>query len=718
MKSVFFLLFLIPTFVFAQKTEQQVRFMAKTATEPELIIESSSLILESRLYQAAIIVDKLLELKPNNANYNYRKGLLLLNSNLDYRLATKYFLKALPHADKDYDFFSITDTTCSNNVYYYLANCYHLDEQILKAKEYYKLALNIIDRNSSPDIIKQTELGLQQCEVALNLIKYPKKVKINNLGNVVNTEFPEYSPVISLDGEALYFTSRRPWANGETEQFRDPLLHNFPEDIYVSYRDTNQEKIWSEPIRLDFCEAQRNEATIAVSPDERRIYVYQDNTGGGDIFYSDMKSNKFQQVKSLDNQNVNTKNWETHCTTTTDGLNMYFVSDRPGGMGGRDIYRIVKMADGSWSEPKNLGAPINTPFDEDSPYIGADNKTLYYSSNGPASMGGFDIFITIRDNENKWSIPINLGYPINGTGDDIFFTTTIDGKRGYFSSFRKNGQGEKDIYEIENDELGLKNIASLRGLIRTAYNKPLPELTLVLKCIDCSDTTTKRIYPKQRNASFFQTLEPCRTYQLTCSLVETGNQFHKETFSTRCDVDYDEVYRELLFDVDNLRFVTPNDTVGLTYEQFKKNESKKSDIVINENETARVKVGTDLTSVIEINPIYFDLDKYNIRPDAAEELDKIVTILNNNPKMVIELGSHTDCRGTRGYNMNLSSNRAKSSIEYIRSRITNPKRVNGKGYGETKLKNKCECEHNVVSTCSEAEHQLNRRTEFIIIKMK
>lgn len=718
MKSVFFLLFLIPIFVFSQKTEQQVRFMAKTATEPELIIESSSLILEKRLYQAGIIVDKLLELRPNSANYNYRKGLVLLNSNLDYQLALKYFLKALPQADKDYDFFSITDTTCSNNVYYYVANCYHLDEKIDKAKEYYKLALSIIDKTSAPEIINQAILGLIQCDNAVNFINHPKKTKIKNLGEIVNTEYPEYSPVISLDGEALYFTSRRPWENGETEPFRDQLLHNFPEDIYVSYRDTSKVGIWSEPKRLEFCETQRNEATIAVSPDERRIYVYQDNTGGGDVFYSDMKSNKFQQVKSLDHTNVNTKSWETHCTITTDGLNMYFVSDRPGGLGGRDIYRIVKMADGSWSEPKNLGAPINTPNDEDSPYIGADNKSLYYSSNGPESMGGFDIFLSLRDNENKWSLPINLGYPINGTGDDVFFTTTIDGKRGYFSSFRKNGKGEKDIYEIENDELGLKNIASLRGIVRTAYNKPLPELTLVLKCLDCSDTTTRMVYPKQRNASFFQTLEPCRSYQLICSLVETGNQFHKETFSTRCDVDYDEVYRELLFDVDNLRFVSPKDTIGLTYEQFKKIEGKKSDIVINENETTRVKVGTDLTSVIEINPIYFDLDKFNIRPDAAEELDKIVTILNNNPKMVIELGSHTDCRASKSYNMNLSSNRAKSSINYIRSRITNPKRVTGKGYGETKLKTNCPCENEEVSNCSEEDHQLNRRTEFIILKMK
>ncbi|MCE2743343.1 MAG: hypothetical protein LW701_07235 [Fluviicola sp.] len=151
---------------------------------------------------------------------------------------------------------------------------------------------------------------------------------------------------------------------------------------------------------------------------------------------------------------------------TTDGLNMYFVSDRPGGLGGRDIYRVVKMPDGSWSLPQNLGPNINTSSDEDSPFIASDNKTLYYSSNGPKSMGGFDIFVTIRDEDNVWGDPLNLGYPINSTGDDIFYTTTIDGLKGYMTSFRKNGFGEKDIYEIQNDYVGLNNIAALKGHIR------------------------------------------------------------------------------------------------------------------------------------------------------------------------------------------------------------------------------------------------------------
>ncbi len=698
-------------------TDQQVRAMAKKATEPELIIESSSLIIEKKLYQAEIIVDKLLELKPNNANYNYRKGFLLLNSNLDYKNAMVYFQKALPQADKDYDLFSITDTTCSNDVYYYLANCFHLDGQIKKAKEYYTIVSNFNDKTS--DLVKQSFLNIKQCDVATKLVESPKKTILNNIGTTVNTEFPEYSPVISLDGQALYFTSRKPWLNGESEKYRDLLLHNYPEDIYVSYREKSKQTKWSSPSKLEFCEAERNEATIAVSPDERRIYVYQDNVGKGDIFYSDFKSNSFEQVKPLETKDVNSKYWETHITATVDGLNMYFVSDRPGGLGGRDIYRITKLPDGTWSEPKNLGPNINTPYDEDSPFIGADNKTLYFSSNGAESMGGFDIFLSVRDEDNNWSPAINLGYPINSYSDDIFFTTTIDGTRGYYSSFREGGHGEKDIYEIQNDELGLKNIAALKGVIKCAYNKPYPgNITISLKCIDCGGAANKIVYPRERDGSFFHTLEPCKNYEASYLTDNGTKEFFKESFATSCEAEYDEVYREFLLDADNMRFIQLQDTVGLTYDAFKVIESQKVQVKLNEKEIVKVNMGSDLGELISLNPIYFDFNKSTIRPDAALELDKIIKILNDNPKMSIELGSHTDCRGTKDYNMKLSSSRAKSSVNYIKKRIVNPKRISGKGYGETKLKNNCSCEGEVESTCSEEEQQLNRRTEFIIVKTK
>lgn len=605
-------------------TESDVRRMTKTASEPELIIESSSLILEKKLFLAEIIVDRLLEINPNNANYNYRKGLILLNSNLNFKQAISFFNKALPVADKDYDFFSITDTTCSNEIYFYLANCYHLDEQIDKAKEYYTISIKLNDKSS--EIVKKSKLNLIQCDVAKRLTDSPKKAKINNVGIGINSELPEYAPVISLDGKALYFTSRRPWKDDSTKRFKDPLLNNYPEDIYVSYRDALNKNGWTTPEKLSFCEMARNEATIAVSSDERIIYVYQDNTGGGDIFYSDFNSNKFQQVKPLEIKNVNSKYWETHCTLTIDGLNMYFVSDRPGGFGGRDIYRIVKLPDGNWSEPKNLGPTINTEFDEDAPFIGANNKSLYFASNGPESMGGFDLFLSLRDEDNNWSLPINMGYPINSSGDDIFFTTTIDGRRGYFTSFRNGGNGEKDIYEIQNDELGAKNIAVLKGLIKTIDNKPLPSSILIsIKCLNCEDNIGKLVYVKSRDGSYFQTLEACKNYEISYFNGSETNILFNETFTTACDSEYEEINKEFILDTDNMRFVNENkkDTISIT-----QNIISTDDKLIINNET-KVVAEKDISSISQnINSSENKLIK-NIEANVVSEKDS-VRVSNDN----------------------------------------------------------------------------------------
>ena len=174
------------------------------------------------------------------------------------------------------------------------------------------------------------------------------------------------------------------------------------------------------------------------------IFVYEDRSGGGDIYFSDILENgRFDDMEKLRYNELNSDYWETHCTMTPDGQHLYFASDRPGGYGGRDLYRLTRLPNGDWSKAQNMGPEINTPYDEDSPFIAVNNKTLYYASNGPESMGGFDIFVIFRDEENNWSKPANMGFPINSTGDDIYYTTTVDGLRGYLSSFRKNGFGEE-----------------------------------------------------------------------------------------------------------------------------------------------------------------------------------------------------------------------------------------------------------------------------------
>ena len=763
----------------AQVTEHEIRQMTQDAPEQQLVVECSRMLQENYFYFAEIIVDRLLQINPNSANYHYRKGYIVLDSRRDFETAFPYLIFATSSINKNYDMYSAKEKSAPTDVYYHLARCYHLDEQLDKAKEFYQKFID--NTNPKSELVPKATLRLIQCDVAKELINNPKKATVKNIGEVINTQYPEYSPVISLDGSSLYFTSRRQWEDQSTDDYRDPQLNQYPEDIYVSYQDMETTK-WTKPRRLEFCEGRLNEASVTVSSDERIIYTYEDRTGAGDLYFSDFERNEFQYLKRLGYKDVNTKFWETHCTVTPDGQQMYFTSDRPGGFGKRDIYRVVKLPNGEWSEPINLGPTINTEEDEDCPFIAVDNKTLYFSSNGKTSMGDFDIFVSVRDDKDVWSIPINLGYPINSTGDDVFYTTTADGLTGYLTSFRKKGFGEKDIYQIHNDYMGIKNAAVLKGRIYTSDGSPIPEsVRMELKCKNCEDNTVLSMYPRIRDGKFINSLQPCREYSISFYVDSTSSSVYSESFSTKCNAGYEEILKEVMLDIDRNRIVplltyTLDGTVadaktmemlkdatvefidnasGITVERLTTDDNgfflselmegkrygDKMDYTVKVSKLnfltqnfqwqtvlgeetnihlayvlEKPEVGIDLAKVLKLNPIYFDVDKSNIRPDAEIELNKIVQIMNDNPEIKIELGSHTDCRASKAYNMSLSDRRAKSSAEYIRKRISNPERIYGKGYGESKLVNECECEGKVVTPCSEEQHQENRRTEFRIVQ--
>jgi tetratricopeptide (TPR) repeat protein len=567
LKSAVFaaLAILSTTFAFGQRpgeplTEQEVRDIASTAKEAEIVKQNSTLMQDGYLYYAEILADKLLEINPQNPNYSYRKGFLILEIRKDYQGAIPMFQKAVQDIDQNYDMYSHRETSSPPDAFYHLASCYHLNEDIDKAIENYNKFLEV--SRSKSELIPVVKLRLKQCEEAKRQMASPVNVTLKNIGDQVNTKYPEYSPVVSLDGSALYFTARKPWENGETENFRDLALNQYPEDVYVSYLDFDSS--WTKPERLDFCKTRRNEASISMSGDERKIYLYEDTTGNGDIFTTEFYHAKFQEIEPLDMKKVNTDSWETHCMMSHNKRRFFFVSDRPGGFGGRDIYVMERKKNGNWTRPKNLGPGINTPNDEDSPFIAVDNKTLYYASNGEKSIGGFDLFKSEMQDDSTWIDGSNLGYPFNSTNDDIFYTTTLDGRRGYMTSYRKDGQGEKDIYEIFNDYLGVRNIAVLKGLIKTVDDKPIPEdfaVNIKLVCVDCDESEDRQIFPRLRDGVFMTGLTPCKTYRLEYMNVTDSVSMGDDTFDTDCETSYQEIYREVLLDVDTRKLVIIEDTI-------------------------------------------------------------------------------------------------------------------------------------------------------------
>lgn len=462
-----------------------------------------------------------------------------------------------------------------------------------------------------------------------------------------------------------------------------------------------------------------------------------------------------------------------HPTLSADGKTLYFASDMPGGFGGADLYKVDLMTSGGFGKPMNLGKEFNTEGQEMFPWMSNDGN-LFFSSNGHIGLGGLDVFVMTADKNGQFSQLLNAGKPLNSQNDDFAFTMNSDNRTGYFSSNRAGGKGDDDIYFYELIK-PFQRALSVEGLIRDMLSQEiLPGSAVYLK--DASgnilETTTA-----DENGKYSFNLEPDLDYQISANKetyfdneenLSTKNLSPDlETISKDVDLEKDPGLALYLL-VTDAKTGLPLDGVkvkvidNLTGQEFMALETPAtgdarkglSDKKLNDQLSysvsiqkegylsktvtfnyqitkpgiikvqealdlgmKKLEIGTDLASLIEIKPIYFDYAKYTIRKDAAAELDKIVKVMNEYPTMQIELGSHTDCRGKMSSNETLSDNRAKASASYIKARISNPSRIYGKGYGESKLKNGCGCEGTVKSTCSEAEHQENRRTEFVIITM-
>lgn len=528
-----FILFVLNSVIYAQYNESELKNLIENSSEKELVNEASLLLTQGFYYQSEKLTDKLLTFDPSSANYNYRKGFLVILTNSDFFKAIPYLEKAVTHINLDYDMTSPNEKKASLDALFHLATCYHTVGRIEDAKKYYK---EYIDRSTKRAALATvSQMRLLQCEVALRAMQNPTQdVAVQNVGDKINTSNPEYSSIIALDGSALFFTSRRPWEKSASAPYIDLRTNFHPEDIYVSYLDSMEN--WTDPIRLNFCTAEHNEATVAVNVDERKIYTYNDDSGNGDIYFTDLTNDQFQPAMYLDNQKINSKHWETHASFTEDGDLMYFVSDRPGGFGGRDIYVSQREKDGTWGTPKNIGPSINTKYDEESPFISIDGKNLYFSSNGEESMGGFDIFVAIKDEAGIWGKSKNLGYPINSCGDDLYYSTTIDGYKGYFTSYRAEGKGEKDLYEVSNNYLGIQDKAYLKDRARTTDKSPLPaDFSMTFTCLDCAEPHTKTIFPRLRDGMFINSFQPCHTYELAYHLGDSKNILFRDTVKTECD---------------------------------------------------------------------------------------------------------------------------------------------------------------------------------------
>lgn len=509
--------------------------------------QEANRLMEEKFYnQAAVIWKELVTTQPGNSNLNWKLGYAYMNS---YNQKSKAlpFLETAASARVDsyggintagYDPFDPKEVNAPREVDYWLGRAYHLNSDFDKADAQYNKF--IAANGEKHDLYPLARRGLEQTANARVLMATPKTYQVSNVGQVINGEYPDFSPVLSVDGNALFYTTRRVHRDSSNLGVIDELAGLPFENIYVSYKD--RQGAWQQPEVLNINGPTGHMATSNVAADGQTLLLYRDDGGDGNLYESKLVGELWSQPVLM-GSDINTKSWETHGALTADGNTFYFVSDRKGGAGGRDIYRVVKLPTGEWSKAQDLGDVVNTPYDEDGVFIHPNGRTMYFASKGHNSMGGFDIFTTELQDNGSWSKPENIGYPLNTVDDDVFFVTTADGRRGYFSSDKIGGYGEKDIYFVDlPEEMEAEGLTVLKGFIVPPPGESLPPST-ILYITDKTTGEVKAYKPRQRDGVYVAILPPCREYNLDYRVND--QTVHTEDIFVECESSYQEINKEV-----------------------------------------------------------------------------------------------------------------------------------------------------------------------------
>ncbi len=582
------------------------------------------------------------KLHPGDPHFAYSAGLCY--SKLGY------YEEALPHLEIAKNSNKIKTPTLD----YHLGQCYHATMKFEKAIVSFELYKQQTIK-SEPAEAAKAKLGIQYCKNAIELVRSPVNVKISNMGDKINSEHPDYNPVLPVDESIMIFTSRR---EHETHKGKDPRDNKYYENIFINVKSVSE---WTTPTPLsNIINTPSHDACVGLSADGSQLFVYKPDNGG-DIFVSQLLGAIWGEPVSL-GPNINSEAWEPCMSISADGKTIFFVSSRKGGKGGNDIYMSRKQANGEFGPAILLSDKINTTENEFSPFIHPDGKTLYFSSMGYNSMGGYDIFsctINIETGE-VLSTPVNVGYPINTTGDDINFVWSADNKRAYFSSVREEGFGEEDIYVLERENASDAYLSILKGRVfNCANNEPIRAV------ISVTDNETHDLlgtyYSNSFTGKYVVVLPGGVSYNLTVDAPGFG--YHIKNVNLPAGAKFTEM----------------NDTICLP--------------------------GIAPGTVLTLRTVKYEGEK--ILESSNIELDKLVEMLFTNSGLKISINVYTDSDGDDAQNLKLTEQRATMVKDYLVSKGIDGRRLFYKGYGEEKP---------VVPNTTIENKALNRRTEVEVLK--
>lgn len=481
------------------------------------------------------------------------------------------------------------------------------------------------------------------------------KCIITNIGESINTPFDDYAPIMSADGVTMIYTSRKPMLKEDIDANVQGM-----ENVYFSEYDDMTWK-WSKGKLLGETVNQKNKnnSAIALSNDGQRLLLYRGDPDGN-IYESVLEGEEWSEPVPLPKP-INSKKHESSASIAPDGRTIYFVSNRKGGQGGGDIW-VCHQGINGWEDAKNLGEMVNTPENEEGVFIHPDGKTLYFSSKGHNSIGGYDIFKSVFEN-GQWTKPVTIGDSINTVGDDLFYGLTADGTTGYYSSVRPGGLGMKDIYEVyfRNSKKNASGLTLFKGVV-IDYESFEPVGT----DIEISDNEKNEVIAVVKSNSatgkYLISLPPGKNYGIT--VKKKGYLFFSENFDIPSTAAYKSVYK----------------TIPLQ----------------------KFQVGNK----IALKNVFYDYGKATLRPESLFELNQLVKLMSVNTDIRIEIASHTDSQGSTEQNQKLSQARSQSVADYLFAAGISKDQLVVKGYGETRP---------IASNDNEEGRQLNRRTEITIL---
>ena len=616
------------------------------------------------------------DLNPDDAAVNFKIGLTYLYSETKSKAAS-YISKAYrlnPAVNPDID--------------YHLGIAFQNTNEFQKAIEHFE---NFKKKKANLSSIVDEKIA--ECHIADSLSQNELNVIIENLGPV-NTPYSDYSPIISADGNTLIFTSNR-----TDDPAKVKANQNF-EDIYFT---TKQGNTWAAPKPISpNINIKYNDAAASLSPDGKTLFLYYEE-GEGDIYTSTLTGDQWSKPEPL-NKNINTAMfWETCASVTADGKKLFFASNRPGGIGELDLYVSQLDSKGEWGKAVNLGPVINTPENEDSPYIHHDGVTLYFSSDGHPRLGNSDIFVTEFVN-NNWKKPENMGYPLNSWEYDGFFTLSPDKKKGYFSTAKEGGLGDADIYSIT--------------FLEPKYKvKPKPEVVAAVQ--KAAEEKVKTEIPKSEefiDASIQAKKEQKVVTLLKGRVIDESNAAPLGAVISLVDNATNKVMAKINANplTGEFELIIPHggnygvatEKAGYLFNSI--NFALPEFAEYQEIDTHIIMVKAEVGSKVVLKNIFFDIGKADLKTESVAEVENIRELLITNPNLKVQINGHTDNSGNAASNKALSLKRASSVVTYLEAHGIAADRVSAKGYGS---------ERPIVSNDDETGgREINRRTEIEIIE--